>query len=321
MRRHVTKSALAFALVGLGATAPQTSSGGSAVPCAVPLAWRLARLDDEFGLGAAEATAALQRAAAVWEERVGHPLFRHDPRDGFPIRLVYDERQARADERTSREAELSGARAGLDAAGEQLVQQGDRHAAARTLFAERQRAYERRLQEHNADVRTWNEQGGAPEDVAERLDQASQALRRERGALEQDGLALEAQLRALQDEVGRLNRANEAHALRAEALATEFPSGTMEAGEYREAVRTENRRVVAVGREIRVYRFSHAHELTLIVAHELGHALGLGHADDPDAVMSAEHDSRVEGLAVTAVHAADLALLRATCPALSGEAR
>lgn len=321
MTRRVAKSAVALALLGLGATLPQTSTGGSAVPCAVPLAWRLARVDDEFGLGSAEATVALQQAAAMWEERVGRELFRHDPREGFPIRLVYDERQARSDERRRREAELSVGRAGLDAAGEQLVQQGDGHAAARARYLERQRAHDRRVEEHNADVRRWNEQGGAPEDVAERLGATSLALREDRAALEGERLSLEAELRALQEEVDRLNRANEEHARRAAALAREFPAVTMEAGEYREAIRTENRRVVGVGREIRIYRFANADELTLIVAHELGHALGLGHADDAGAVMSPAHDARVEGSAVTAVHVADLALLRDTCPALAGESR
>ena len=46
----------------------QERTGGSAVPCAVPLAWRIARVDESFGLSRAEARAALNQAARLWEE-------------------------------------------------------------------------------------------------------------------------------------------------------------------------------------------------------------------------------------------------------------
>ena len=260
----------------------------------------------------------LEQAAGLWEDRAGRSLFRHDPDEGFPIRLVYDERQARTDERTRREAELAVARAELDVEGEELRRRGDRHAAARARFQEHQRELDRRVDAHNADVRGWNERGGAPEAVVERLDEVARALGEERAALEEERRDLEAELRALQREVDRVNRANAQHAERVDALAREFPTVTMQAGEYREAIRREGRRVVSVGREIRVYRFGNANELRLIVAHELGHALGLGHIDEPEAVMSAAHDSRLEGAGVTRVHAADLQMLRSTCPQLAG---
>src|SRR5690606_3432748 len=67
------------------------TNGGSAVPCAVPLPLRVARIDGEFGLDIASATTAIERAVALWESAVGRPLFRMDPDSGFPIRFVYDD--------------------------------------------------------------------------------------------------------------------------------------------------------------------------------------------------------------------------------------
>jgi hypothetical protein len=319
--RLIARCAAALALSGLAAAPPQSRTGGSEVPCAVPLTWRLARVDRDFGLDEARATAALRQAAAMWEERAGRALFREDPANGFPIRLVYDERQARTDERAGREAELRDERARLDAAGEELKRRGDAHAAARATYSERQREYDRRLEAYNAEVRRWNEAGGGPQEVATRLDSVGRALRADREAIESERRPLERDLEGLQREVDRVNRANADHARRADAFARDSPAATVQAGEYREAITMEGRRVVSVSREIRVYRFADAEELRLIVAHELGHALGLGHSDEPAAVMSAAHDSGAAAAGGAVVHAADLGLLRATCPGLGVSAR
>lgn len=88
-------------------------TGGSAVPCAVPLGWRIARVDESFGLRSHdEARAALEKAATLWNRAVGRGLFSNETDGDLPVRFVYDERQARTQERSRLVQDFNEASAG-----------------------------------------------------------------------------------------------------------------------------------------------------------------------------------------------------------------
>ena len=200
---------------------------GSSMPCQVPLPWRIARLDEEFELDFLTVATVLSEAAALWETAVGRPLFVHDPEAGMPVRLVYDQRQARTDERRRLEAELERSRESLE-----------------------------------------------PADFE----------------------------------------------VRARELAELLPPDTAEAAVYREAVVRDRAGGITVGREIRIYRFADLDDLRRVTAHELGHALGLGHVPDAGSLMWGGPAPEGDGHTSPLVGPADLDGLRALCPGLWGEA-
>jgi len=199
---------------------------GSSMPCQLPLRWRIARLDEEFGLDALTVATVVSEAAALWETAVGRSLFVHDPETGMPVRLVYDQRQARTDERRRLEAELERSRESLE-----------------------------------------------PADFE----------------------------------------------VRARELAELLPPDTAEAAVYREAVVRDGPGEAAVSREIRIYRFADLDDLRRVTAHELGHALGLGHVPDAGSLMWGGPAPEGDGHTGPDVSPADLDGLRALCPGLSGE--
>lgn len=289
--------------------------GGSAAPCAFPLRWRIARLDEEFGLGLPDAVTAVEDAAAMWEEAIGASLFVRDDSAGFPIAFVFDGRQAAVQERARRRAELDERAAALQAERAELEGRSQRHVRLRTDFESRLQAFNEWAARHNAVVEQWNRSGDIPQDIRGELEANDERLRLEEVRLTQERNELSQAGEALNEDIERLQRAVDQHNERIAALDRVFGSGSDLAGRYMEA-RTRDGRAISGAREIQIFQFDDRAHLRVVLAHELGHAMGLGHADeDEGAVMSPEHELTGQG-SVSGVHPTDLGMLRERCPGL-----
>jgi hypothetical protein len=123
----------------------------------------------------------------------------------------------------------------------------------------------------------------------------------------------ERRLDALRRELGEddpsFQRGMEAHRARGEALERTFAPTPVEAGRYLETVHAEDG---LLEREIRIHRFGDETDLVWVIAHELGHALGLEHVAEPRALMGEHYGGRGSR---PRVGPSELEQLRALCGA------
>ena len=298
--------------------APDTGGEGSALPCDVPLVWRLGDVDAEFGLTTDEVREAIEEAAHLWEEGVGRALFERHPEDGFPIRLVYDERQERTQERQRlvtrferEDRELRERFEDLGARGDRLDDRvADHEGAVRDL--------EEKLRDFEEEVETWNERGGAPPDVQEELEGRREELVEIQDSLLHQESELEGSRQDLEAERERLDRRLDELSREAGELEEAFPTERVRSGRYAETVATEDGEAVSADREILIHRFDDGRDLVRVAAHELGHALGLGHAREDGALMGPTYDREDVAAGGPVVSAVDVELFRETCPELAG---
>jgi hypothetical protein len=269
-------------------------------------------VDPRFGLTDVEAADAVRQAGMVWGEAIGMPLLFQESSEGVPISFVFDSRMEGTLERQSRFGELEARAREIEAAtaaAEVVRLELDRRRGAHDLRA---LDFEERQASHLRTVEYWNRAGGAPPTEFERL----QAIEEEIAEL---GRVVNAEAEEINRMVEEVNR--EAERLNSEITAlnearvrldAEFPPQVVESAEYRQ---TGGGFLSSGSREIDVFHFEDRNHLTRVLAHVLGHAIGLDHSEAPGAIMEAV-SSAAPGQGRPRAHADDIARLRGLCPEL-----
>jgi hypothetical protein len=291
-------------------------TAGSAIPCAVPLAWRIARVDPGFGLSVAEASAAFDQAATLWEEAVGADLFSNEAEGELSVRLVFDERQERTRQIGRIEVEYNEAGAALLGRQAGLNEMSRQNVERRRQYQADLGELERRVTSLNDSIREWNAQADGPPALGARLGTSGTLLDVERDELTIRRREIDARQQQLEDEAERLQRDVEAHRSEAEALLAAFPARRVESGLYREAVHVRVGSKISVTREIRIFRFDGLANLVRVAAHELGHALGLAHNEVSGGIMRVEFAQATRSEGVPTIQPGDVEALRMLCPEL-----
>lgn len=221
---------------------------------------------------------ALDEAAGLWNAAAGRELLRRDPEGSLRVNLVYDHRQATVDRLKAEGLRLDGSRASYEALRERVE-------AFRAEFSATREGLERDLEDHNQAVRRFNaevaearQSGGAPAQDVRRLEQLRKDLDRRLEDLRNRQAALKDHAEGLNGLIELLNQQAAAHNAR---LASVQAAGA----ELGEAFCKGRYRQEGLFRSITIYQANGRDDLVRVLAHELGHALGLEHLPEPDAVM------------------------------------
>jgi len=241
--------------------------------CHTPVLYRIGHIDAQFGLSDSEARAALEQAEHLWDNALGRDLFAYSATAKLTINFVFDERQhaTRVKERLLARLQQN------EASHADLVQSYDTwrglYQDKRQAYEMARMAYEARVQAYNTQIQQWNARGGTPV-------QAQQTLAVERAQIETSQRQLAADQSELQDIIATLKGLAEHDKTLVETHTRQVQSYNTLYGEHRRFHKGKYD-----GKEITIYQYQDLDDLILILAHELGHALGLAHVDDPKAVM------------------------------------
>jgi hypothetical protein len=241
-------------------------------PLDTRLRYQIAEVDPRFGMSKEQAIQLSKEAIQIWHDGTQKQLFVYDDKAKLKIKLIYDARQENynafkktqqeLDQEHSSNQRISG---NLDVSKSSLeqMQQSLRQEQIQ-LRAEADYLNQQRM----SWSRIENEQG----ENRQRIEAQYQALKEKAQQLQRN-IAYYNQMNAqYNQQVGQHNSSIERYNWNVMQAKNRFPPREFHKG-------------VFMGDQIQIYQFDTEDDLRLTLAHELGHALGLGHHADPEALM------------------------------------
>jgi hypothetical protein len=247
--------------------------------CDTPIHWRLGEVDSRFPLDRNEFLASAIHAEAIWEQQIGKELFVYDPDASFVITTAYDERQKMTSD--TRKLEQTIDRYNASAESLKTVYDSKKSVFERdqTALTRRVRTFENALSKYNTDVSRSNNTGGATQETYASLEKRKKKLEKEREAINGESDRLQKTAENINATAGKLN----SQTITVQKNLDEYRRKYGEPQPFIQGLYESPLTSVTV------YQFEGKDDLRLVLAHELGHALGIEEhvQDDQGALMYA----------------------------------
>lgn len=269
--------------------------------CSKPILYSLGVIDPRFRLTREEIVRAAAEAGNIWSQPFGQALFAYATTGELKINFVYDIRQQTTDQLKELGVIVGDDRKTYDNLKAKRDLLNDQYWQQNVALRKQAAAYQDNLKSYNAEVAKWNKRGGAPAEVYSQLEAAQKALDDERLRVN----AATADLNRMIDEFNTVGRALNKLADQLNLNVGKYNDIGDQTGEQFEAGVYDK---TATSTSINVFEFNDRQELVRLLAHELGHALGLDHTSSSEDIMYYLNESKN-----STATAADLAALRARC--------
>lgn len=276
------------------------------VACKTPIHYRIGSVDARFGTSPAELIRVSKNAEKIWETSLGKDLFVYDEESTFPINLVFDERQKNAEIADELRQDLEQKEGMSESVASQYERLISDFRALKKTYESRIVSYEAKLSAYNSEVIEWNDKGGAPGEVITKLEVTKSEIAKEQAELE----SLSEKLNQLVVKLNAIGAKGNSLITDYNTIVNDYNNRFAEAQEFTQGDYT--------GEAINIYQYDADDELTIVLAHEFGHALSLDHVQNAHSIMYYFMDEQQVGKGLSTE---DIAEFNRVCSQKGGVAR
>ena len=270
-------------------------------PCKQPITYSIGTFDKRFGISKEDFIKAIGTAEGIWEKPIGKNLFEYSMGGDLKINLIYDIRQEATNKLKSLGYVVDNTKASYDLLNSKYKLLIALHKQNTTLFNLELKNFDIRKKTYENSIVQANMQKNVTEETISNLNN-------ERNSLNQDSALLKQMQNNLNNEVAEINTL----ATTVNRTASYFNAGVENFNTIGKSFPSEFDEGIyksgPSGQEIDIYQYDNQTKLIRVLAHELGHALGLDHVDDSKAIMYSFNNGINEKLVM-----ADLSELKNKC--------
>ncbi len=248
-----------------------------AAPCSQALTFRVGDIDERFYITREELVGLIQDVAEVWSQAADTTVVVYDENGDIAVNLVYAEVQQLSDREKQHRDRLEDEEFSITVLENEYQRMNREYEAGVTRYEEDSKNLQQRIDGMNEWVVRKNNEGGFNEEDLNQYENRKQEIDRMKQDLDQREITLKRQANELNEKIDFLNDKVE----RKNKLVDEYNRMFTGVRKFTQGAYEWT----ADSKNINIFHFLDRDELRLVLAHEIGHALGMDHVQNPESVM------------------------------------